>query len=152
MFTLGGISLVVFILRFVVFTFEESPKFLLGKGKDEAALKVLHKVAKTNKRECNITMETFAALSRSPTSPPLSDNGAALETTSGTPMLELPGGVKLKIASLLQKARFEIVRIKMLFATPTLVRLTLLVWVIYAFDYWGFSVAGTRCLSRGLST
>jgi hypothetical protein len=35
MFTLGGIILLVFVLRFFAFTFQESPKFLLGKGRQE---------------------------------------------------------------------------------------------------------------------
>jgi hypothetical protein len=41
MFTLGGITLFVFVLRFAIFTFLESPKFLFGKGEDGEALKVL---------------------------------------------------------------------------------------------------------------
>jgi MFS family permease len=40
-FTLGGITLFVFVLRFAIFTFQESPKFLFGKGKDGEALKIL---------------------------------------------------------------------------------------------------------------
>lgn len=143
MFTLGGITLFVFLLRFVIFTFEESPKFFLGKGKDEEALKVLHKVARTNRRECHVTMETFAALQTlSRSDSPLSGGLPESPASAGTPMLELPGGVKLENATLAQKAKFEFVRIKILFATPALIRLTVLVWVIYAFDYWGFSVAG----------
>jgi hypothetical protein len=39
MFTLGGITLLVFALRFVVFKFQESPKFLIGKGKTRKLLR-----------------------------------------------------------------------------------------------------------------
>ena len=132
-FTLGGISLFVFILRFVIFTFQESPKYLLGKGKDAEAIKVLHSVAKVNKYECQVTIETFEALDAS---------ANHLEgTASGT--VAPPLGVKQGLNSgFLQKVKFELLRTKMLFSTPTLARLTILVWIIYAFDYWGFSVAG----------
>lgn len=136
MFTLDGVTLFVFVLRFMIFTFLESLKFLVRKGKNEEALMVLHKVAKTNKRKCNITLETFAALSnvsRNATSP--------MSDLSEAPFLELPSGAILENAAFAQKV-FELVRIKILFSTPTLTRLTILVRIIYAFDYWGFSIAG----------
>ncbi|RDW88842.1 hypothetical protein BP6252_00874 [Coleophoma cylindrospora] len=131
MFTLGAISLLVFVLRFVVFTFQESPRFLLAKGKDEAALKVLHAVAKTNGRECHITMETFAALEEQPS------------TVSGLAIA--PNRIASAKDSQLSpsKPAAGLARLKLLFSTPTLTRLTILVWLIYAFDYWGFSVAGS---------
>lgn len=46
---LGAMTLTIFFLRFFVFTFHESPKFLLGKGKEAEAIEVLHKIAKFNK-------------------------------------------------------------------------------------------------------
>jgi len=33
----------MFLVRFVLFTFQESPKYSLGKGEDEEALKLLDK-------------------------------------------------------------------------------------------------------------
>ena len=137
MFTLGGITLFVFVLRFAIFTFLESPKFLFGKGKDGEALEVLHNVAKTNKRECNNTLETFAALSnlsRDATSP--------MSDLSEAPFLDLPGSVILENATFAQKVMFELARFKILFSTPTLASFTILVWIIYTFDYWAFSIAG----------
>jgi hypothetical protein len=135
MFTLGAISLVVFLLRFVLFTFQESPRYLLGKGKDEQALEVLHTVAKTNRRECSINMQTFDALSDDHSS------GSSSCANSNSPVLNLQAPVEEK-PSLLEKAKAELKRISVLFSTPVLARLTVLVWTIYAFDYWGFSVAG----------
>ncbi len=137
-FTLGGISLSVFLLRFVVFTFQESPKFLLGKGKDEDAIRVLHEVAKTNGRECNITIETFDALTNASSN----DFSPTEEHISGTPTLELCRGFRLEKSRVAQKVKSEFSRVKILFSTPPLARLTILVWIIYAFDYWGFSIAG----------
>jgi len=43
-----------------------------------------------------------------------------------------------------EKIKLEFVRYKMLFATSTMTRLTILVWITYVFDYWGFSVAGKQ--------
>lgn len=143
MFTLGAISLFVFILRFVVFTFQESPKYLLGKGKDEEALMVLHNVARINRKECHITMETFAALT--------TDNDSETTDNSGTPILELPGGVNANNSTIMEKVKFEFVRLKILFSSATMVRITILVWIIYAFDYWGFSVAGENTMTLSLS-
>lgn len=127
-YCLGGISLFVFVLRFFLFTFQESPKFLLSKGKDEEAIKVVQHVAKVNKQECNLTMATFMALETS-----FDSVGNASE---------LSGGVTATEKHWTEKVKFELIRMKILFSSQTLIRLTILVWIIYAFDYWGFSIAG----------
>ena len=120
LFTLGGITLFVFIMRFVVFRFQESPKFLLYRNKDEKAIQVLQKIAAFNGRESHVTMDMFRALDEQ-------DGGKREELTTK------------------QKVFRELKRYKLLFATPAISRLTVLIWVIYVFDYWGFTVAG-RCL------
>jgi hypothetical protein len=45
---MGGISLIEFIIRFVFFTVYESPKYLMGKGLDEEAVRIVHEVARRN--------------------------------------------------------------------------------------------------------
>jgi MFS family permease len=50
---MGFISMVEFFLRFVVFTIYESPKFLMGKGRDEDAVKIVHEVARRNGKTSN---------------------------------------------------------------------------------------------------
>ena len=45
---MGGISMVEFIIRFGFFTIHESPKYLMGKGRDEDAIRVVHDVARRN--------------------------------------------------------------------------------------------------------
>lgn len=129
MFTLGAITIAVFLLRFVVFRFQESPKFLLYRGQDEKAIEALHYIARYNKRECHLNMETFAALT--------DDTSSA---DSARPVLG--SGTAQAKATISQKVRMEFERFKMLFATWTLVRLVVLVWIIYAFDYWAFNIAG----------
>ncbi|WVR07599.1 hypothetical protein IAU60_004641 [Kwoniella sp. DSM 27419] len=63
MIVLGCITLTIFILRFVIFKFRESPKYLLTKGQDARALDVIHSIAKFNKRPPpGLTIEDFRAL------------------------------------------------------------------------------------------
>lgn len=63
MITLGAITLFIFICRFVIFTFRESPKFLLAKGHDAHALDVLYSIAKFNREpQPKLSMEDFNAL------------------------------------------------------------------------------------------
>jgi hypothetical protein len=57
---LGSMTLLIFVLRYFVFTFHESPKFLLGKGKEQEAIDVLHAIAKFNKAPPpTLTIEHF---------------------------------------------------------------------------------------------
>jgi MFS family permease len=62
---MGGISLVEFIIRFMFFTVYESPKYLMGKGLDEQAVKIVHEVArrngKTSTRKWQIALPDSAA-------------------------------------------------------------------------------------------
>ena len=55
-FTVASITLGVFIIRFFIFPFHESPKFLLAKGNDRAAVEVVHKIAAFNRRSCDLTV------------------------------------------------------------------------------------------------
>lgn len=129
MFTLGAITLFIFFLRFLVFNFKESPKFLVYRGQDEKAIEVLQHVAKVNKRECGVTLQDFEALTAEDDS-----------TKSGT---ELFGtGDKQRNISLMEKVKLEFIRYGMLFKGWPMIRLTLLVWLIYICDFWGFSLAG----------
>jgi hypothetical protein len=60
---LGGLTLVVFFLRYFVFKFHESPKYLLSRGKEAEAIEVLHRIAKYNKQPPpTLTLEMFAAI------------------------------------------------------------------------------------------
>lgn len=127
--TIGSITTLVFILRFVIFRFRESPKFLLYKGHDAKAAKVLQQVAAFNKAHCDVTIESFEAINREH----LASEGEA-------PILG--AGSKQANATWAHKIKVELSRYKILFATPALARVTILVWLIYICDYWGFTVAG----------
>lgn len=129
---LGAICLFIFFLRFIVFRFQESPKFLLYRGKDEKAVKVLQHIAKFNGRESSITLATFEALTN--------EEASMSSRDTSTPILG--DGAKQLKATWGEKIKLEFVRYRLLFANFNMARLTILVWIIYIFDYWGFSIAG----------
>ena len=133
LFTLGSVTLLIFLLRFVVFRFQESPKYLLYRGRDADAVKVLQYIASYNKRECTTSLETFEALS----------NDDSSTGTAGSSGLMLGSGAEQTKSSLSEKLKLEFTRFQILFDGWTMVRLTLLIWIIYAFDYWSFSIAGS---------
>lgn len=62
MFTLGGITLFCFLVRFFLFKFEESPRYLINHGHDELAIQSLHAIAKKNGTVCHLSMDDFQAL------------------------------------------------------------------------------------------
>lgn len=59
---MGGLTLFLFALRFFVFTLYESPKFLMGRGNDVQAAKVVHKVAEYNRQPSTFTVEQLQRL------------------------------------------------------------------------------------------
>ncbi|KAH6678394.1 major facilitator superfamily domain-containing protein [Halenospora varia] len=133
MFSIGAISFFVFFLRFFVFTLQESPQYLLSKGRDEEAIK-----------RCKITWQTFQALS--------SDNISGIATPNDPQISnsDLPSSQRNMptMATAMVRTKSELKRMSILFSTPTLTRLTILVWIAYAFDYWGFSVTGKCFLAN----
>jgi MFS family permease len=138
LYCLGAITLLVFFLRFVVFRFQESPKFLIYRGNDEKAIEVLHYVAKMNGRTTGITIEKLQALE------------AEFDASSDAPMLG--SGAKQLKTTWTQKVKLEFDRVKILFSSFQMARLTILVWLTYVFDYWGFTVAGTSSSSPSSSS
>jgi MFS family permease len=57
---LGCMTLLIFVLRYFMFTFHENPKFLLGKGREQEAIDVLHAIAKFNEAPPpTLTIEHF---------------------------------------------------------------------------------------------
>lgn len=113
-FTISSITLGVFITRFFIFPFHESPRFLLSKGKDRAAVEVVHKIAAFNKRPCDLTVESL------------------YERCKETPVEEEMGFSKRLVS--------EISRLRLLFGSWRMVRITILVWITWMFDYWGKTI------------
>ncbi|KAM0218099.1 hypothetical protein ACHAQD_007035 [Fusarium lateritium] len=132
LFTIGAITLLVFVLRFFVFNFRETPKFLVYRGKDADAIDTIQHMAKVNKKQCGLTLELFESLQ--------SDDSSVGSGNSSTPVLGA-GNKQLNMPRS-QKLKLEMSRYKMLFSSAKMTRLTILVWLTYIMDYWGFTVAG----------
>ncbi|CAF9935636.1 MAG: hypothetical protein HETSPECPRED_009853 [Heterodermia speciosa] len=56
MICMGMLAMIMFFLRFVAFTIFESPKYLMGRGKDEEAVRVVHEVARRNGKTSNLSL------------------------------------------------------------------------------------------------
>jgi hypothetical protein len=57
LFSMGGLMILLWLIRFVVFTLHESPKYLMGCGRDQEAVEVMHKLAKYNGKTTDLTLE-----------------------------------------------------------------------------------------------
>ncbi|KAE9384900.1 MFS general substrate transporter [Gymnopus androsaceus JB14] len=62
-YTFGGITLLMWVLRYIVFDLQESPKYLVAKGRDEDALKVLEHIASVNGKTLTLTLAQLQAAS-----------------------------------------------------------------------------------------
>ena len=111
LFSVASITLGVFIIRFFIFPFYESPKFFISKGNDQGAVEVVHKIAAFNKRSCDLTVESL------------------YEQCQETPVTEAKGFSKRLVS--------ELSRLKLLFGSWRIARITILVWITWMFDYWG---------------
>ena len=117
-FTMSSITLAVFVLRFFIFPFYESPKFLLSKGNDGAAVDVVRKIAAFNKRNCDLTVESL------------------YKQCEETPMAE---------ETKLSKRIFsEFSRLKLLFGSWRMTRVMIVVCITWMFDWWGETLLACR--------
>lgn len=115
MLAMGGLALMMFIARFVFFTLYESPKYLMGRGKDEEAVRVVHEVARRNGKTSRLTLADLQAF----------DREGNVDT-----------GAKAMLTRKLQKVNLSHVRA--LFATPKLAYSTSLIMVIWGLIGLGF--------------
>ncbi|OZJ02111.1 hypothetical protein BZG36_05280, partial [Bifiguratus adelaidae] len=110
MICMGGLAMIMFILRFFCFTLYESPKYLMGRGRDEDAVRVVHEVARRNGKTSSLTVADLEALNE--------------QGQQGT---DAAAALKRK----LEKLNFTHVRA--LFATPKLAWSTSIIILIWAF-------------------
>lgn len=60
-FLLGAVTFIMWVARFWVYPIPESPKFLIGKGRDEEALEVIRFIAAQNGKTTSLTLEQLRA-------------------------------------------------------------------------------------------
>ncbi|KAJ6492679.1 MFS general substrate transporter [Mycena vulgaris] len=61
LYAMGGLMILLWAIRFFVFKLYESPKYLMGAGRDEDAVAVVHKVAEYNGKTSDLTVEDLRA-------------------------------------------------------------------------------------------
>ena len=99
LFTLGGLTILLWSLRFFGFSLLESPRFLSGIGNDAEAVDVICKLAECNGQPCPLTVEELEAPGKI----------HRLKFSHG------PGGRRRVLS---EDSGFAINHIKALFATP----------------------------------
>jgi MFS family permease len=112
---MGAIAMVMFFLRFVCFTLFESPKYLMGRGRDEQAIGVVHEVAKRNKKTTSMALPDLEAFDQQ-----------GQQGTSASAVL----------ARKLEK--INLTHVRALFATKKLAYSTTLIMLIWAFIGLGY--------------
>ncbi|KAK0617953.1 major facilitator superfamily transporter [Bombardia bombarda] len=122
MIAMGGLTLLMFVVRFLCFTVYESPKYLMGKGRDEEAVRVVHEVAKRNGAACELTLGDLRACEPEGYVPPQA------------------AGKKQYVSSTLRRRleKVSLERVRALFATRRLALSTGLIMLVWAFIGLGY--------------
>ncbi|KAK7046971.1 MFS general substrate transporter [Favolaschia claudopus] len=63
-YTMGGLTILLWAIRFLVFDLHESPKYLIGIGRDEEAVATVHKIAEYNGKTSNLSVQDLKAQDR----------------------------------------------------------------------------------------
>jgi MFS family permease len=117
-FTMGGLMLFLWAIRFFVFKLHESPKFLMGRGRDEEAVENVHRIAAYNGKTSDLTVED---LQKAAYAAGEGKDGKQFDTSG-------------KAAVLRTVERFSLDHVKALFATPRLAYSSTLIIIL-----WGMS-------------
>lgn len=119
---LGGMTLVIFFLRYFVFHFHESPKWLVGRGKDAEAIEVLHKIAKFNRQPPpTLTVEMLKEVE--------AESGALTAASANR--------------NAVGKVFAVLGHMKGLFTSKLQGFIFILLAIAYMGDYWSFNLAGS---------
>lgn len=112
---MGTLMLLLWAIRFFVFKLYESPKYLMGRGRDEKAVEVVHQVAAYNGTSSKLSLEDLRSLG---------DYGKAYDPTN----VQKPGAVRVL------KKKLEVFdgnHVKPLFATRKLAYSTTLLIILW---------------------
>ena len=127
MYTMGGIMLVLSLLRVFVFDTYESPKYLMGRGRDAEAVEIVHKVARYNGRVSSLTLEMLQDAERT-------ERGANTKEELGDEAGKPKTDTSMRAAVLRNLKTYSGGHIKLLFATRKLAYSTTLQIIL-----WGVS-------------
>lgn len=131
MIAMGGISMIEFFIRFVLFTIFESPKYLMGKGQDEEAVRVIHEVARRNGKTSNRTY--FSLYSRD-----LLMKVVTIEDLRACDPLGTGAQTDATAALKRKLEKLNLTHVKALFASKKLAFSTSLIMVVWAFIGLGY--------------
>ncbi|OMP83135.1 putative MFS-type transporter [Diplodia seriata] len=115
---MGGLAMIMFFIRFFCFTIYESPKYLMGKGKDEEAVSIVHEVARRNGKTSTLTIEDLRACD-DPT-------GTSLSATTAAAALRR------------RLEKVNLTHVRALFATRKLAFSTSIIILVWAFIGLGY--------------
>ena len=108
--------MIEFAVRFLCFTVFESPKYLMGKGDDEAAVRVVHEVARRNGKTSSLTVEDLKAC----------------EPELGEVRTDAAAAIKRQLQ------KFNLTHVRALFATKQLAFSTGMIMLVWAFIGLGY--------------
>ncbi|KAL7279805.1 hypothetical protein ACG7TL_006212 [Trametes sanguinea] len=129
LYAMGGLMMFFFVIRFFVFDMYESPKYLMGRGRDAEAVEVVHRVARYNGRESSLTLEMLQDVERQ------AGKGVDGETAMDT---------SAKAAVMRKLKMFGGSHVKGLFATRKLAYSTTLLIIVWALIGLAFPLLATR--------
>jgi MFS family permease len=115
-YTLGGITLMCQICRFLLFRLSESPKFLVSKGRQDEAVAIVYAVARLNGKKTWLTSEL------------LEEIGGTVDTEVAVVEKERCAIMKLINGTF---GKFPTQNIKSLFSNRRLAINTILLWIIW---------------------
>ena len=115
MIAIGGMAMIMFFIRFICFTLYESPKYLMGRGKDEEAVRVVHEVARRNGKTSSLTLADLQVHER-----------------LGQQNTDAAAALSRKLEKL------NLTHVRALFAGPRLAISTSLIMLVWAFIGLGF--------------
>ncbi|KAG6824019.1 hypothetical protein H0H92_008253 [Tricholoma furcatifolium] len=111
---MGGFMVALWSIRFFLFKLHESPKYLMGCGRDEDAVAVIHRVAKYNGMASSLTLEHLSRV-----------GGLSNEETK-VPDTTTKGAIARNLA------KFDGAHVKSLFATKKLAYSTTMLMILWA--------------------
>ncbi|GME57719.1 hypothetical protein GTA08_BOTSDO07905 [Neofusicoccum parvum] len=120
--TFGAINFAMFAARFIFRTYE-TPKWLLGQGRDEEAVRVIQKVAGRNGTETWLTIEHLRRID--------AEIAAAQDPNASTAPPPAPATSRLKTTILARLQKFQPTKLRALFSTPRMAASTALIVLLW---------------------